>query len=565
MLAKSPPACRHLVFAVGLLFIAGEQALAQIPGPADIQRVPERYDNPLRPLVTPEAPVMIPAPPEAVAGEDLEAVRFTLRDVQIEGNTALSDDTLGPLWADRIDTEISVAEIYRIANQISATYRDAGYIITRAIVPAQRIGDDGAVRIQVVEGFISTISVEGLPEGNSGRIEKMLGHIRGERPLNVKTLERYLLLANDLAGVELESVLRPAADEIGAAELAVAVSRDMADGYLSYDNRGSKLLGPGQFELGGFLNSPLELDGIFGGRLVVASPISELMYGEVTYGQPIGSDGLRLNFSYLRARTAPSGALKQLEIEGTSEEGSVALEYPLIRSRLENLRLGIRFAARHSKTESIGNTVLAADDLRVLSVGVTYDWFDAWRGINLVSIGASKGLDMLGASDRTDPNLSRTGGRADFTKLYGELSRLQDVGAGVSVLVAGAFQYTNEALLASEEFGAGGDRFGRGYDPSEISGDQGAGFSIEFRHDTDLNIPYVDSLQPYAFFDTAAVWDNEINAADRRTLASAGLGVRVEVADRFNGFIEIAQPIEPAVATRGDEDPRLFGGISVRF
>ncbi len=294
-------------------------------------------------------------------------------------------------------------------------------------------------------------------------------------------------------------------------------------------------------------------------------PISELMYGEVTYGQPIGSDGLRLNFSYLRARTAPSGALKQLEIEGTSEEGSVALEYPLIRSRLENLRLGIRFAARHSKTESIGNTVLAADDLRVLSVGVTYDWFDAWRGINLVSIGASKGLDMLGASDRTDPNLSRAGGRADFTKLYGELSRLQDVGAGVSVLVAGAFQYTNEALLASEEFGAGGDRFGRGYDPSEISGDQGAGFSIEFRHDTDLNIPYVDSLQPYAFFDTAAVWDNEINAADRRTLASAGLGVRVEVADRFNGFIEIAQPIEPAVATRGDEDPRLFGGISVRF
>ena len=71
----------------------------------------------------------------------------------------------------------------------------------------------------------------------------------------------------------------------------------------------------------------------------------------------------------------------------------------------------------------------------------------------------------------------------------------------ISLFVAG--QHADGGLVSAEEFGAGGARYGRAYDYSEISGDDGAAAAIELRH-TWANIAgWLKSLQALCLRSTA--------------------------------------------------------------
>ena len=57
-------------------------------------------------------------------------------------------------------------------------------------------------------------------------------------------------------------------------------------------------------------------------------------------------------------------------------------------------------------------------------------------------------------------------------------------------------QYSAVPLLSSEEFSFGGNVSGRGYDPSEISGDQGVAATIELRYS---GLPELWKMSPELF------------------------------------------------------------------
>src|SRR6185437_9133865 len=79
--------------------------------------------------------------------------------------------------------------------------------------------------------------------------------------------------------------------------------------------------------------------------------------------------------------------------------------------------------------------------------------------------------------------LSNPYGQSDFTKLTFNTSRLQELNDKFSLLAASAGQVSNAPLLVSEQFGFGGPVFGRAYDTSEITGDDGIAASLELRYD----------------------------------------------------------------------------------
>ena len=88
-------------------------------------------------------------------------------------------------------------------------------------------------------------------------IDAYAAKIEKSRPLSVADLERYLLLIDDLPGISTESVLNPAKDAPGAADLVVVVEEDEMDGFVRVDNRGTKFNGPDQAWLGGGVNNAL--------------------------------------------------------------------------------------------------------------------------------------------------------------------------------------------------------------------------------------------------------------------------------------------------------------------
>ena len=108
--------------------------------------------------------------------------------------------------------KVSQADLATIATAISDLYREAGYHLSRAIVPPQDIRA-GRVHVKVGEGSITEVALKGEGAERFG-VRPMLNPVLTERPSRLATLERQLLLINDRPGVR---IVDSALEEIGVA------------------------------------------------------------------------------------------------------------------------------------------------------------------------------------------------------------------------------------------------------------------------------------------------------------------------------------------------------------
>ena len=123
-----------------------------------VDEIERRFDEDREPLSQPGPliPEFDPLTPPAEA----EGITFELGGINLVGNTILGDSDLAPLFTDLIGTTISVEQLFEIANQITALYGQAGYPLSRALVPAQEIDPSGQVTIRIVEGFVDEVIIE---------------------------------------------------------------------------------------------------------------------------------------------------------------------------------------------------------------------------------------------------------------------------------------------------------------------------------------------------------------------------------------------------------------------
>ena len=83
--------------------------------------------------------------------------------------------------------------------------------------------------------------------------------IMAQRPANIRTIERYLLLAADLPGLKFKNNLKPHPSKQGAAILVVEVTEKPADVFARTDNRGTHARGPGRFLISPTVNNLLRI------------------------------------------------------------------------------------------------------------------------------------------------------------------------------------------------------------------------------------------------------------------------------------------------------------------
>src|SRR5690606_16699070 len=104
-----------------------------------------------------QAPV-ISTPPQVIFYDDPveleaqpEAKRFLVSGFAYEGNTVVDNAVLQRITERFLDLQLTLAELDQAAASITAYYRNHGYTVARAFIPAQRIVD-GLVTIQIIEG-----------------------------------------------------------------------------------------------------------------------------------------------------------------------------------------------------------------------------------------------------------------------------------------------------------------------------------------------------------------------------------------------------------------------------
>ena len=497
-----------------------------------------------------------------------EKVKLTLRKIILEDATVYSEAALEAVYGAQLNTEITLAEVYDIAARLTAKYRNDGYILTQVVIPPQTI-DGGTVRLRVVEGFVDKVAVEGGAGVDTAFLQGFARKIAASKPLNAKKLERYILLVNDLPGLTARAVLAPSPDVVGASDVTILVERKPYDAFFQIDNRGSRYLGPLQLNAGLRLNNML---GFYEGislQFVTAPdgwPNRELDFGAISWSQPVGSEGTRVSVGYSVTSTEPGHTLSPFDIEGLARAANIEVMHPFIRSRQQNLYATLRF--NYLDTERNDNLGLGKteDRLRVLRLAGTYQFADGLLGLNTVNAELSRGLDILNMKDKNSLNPTRARGEPEFFKATAEISRVQRVTNMVEVFGSVQGQKSAHKLLASEEFGIGGISYGSAYNNSEITGEDGLAGRLELRLNNPVKAP-VNFSQVYGFYDIGKVWDNDNTVVkDRqRSIASAGIGLRVNVNENVAGTLEAALPLTRRVETENDKDMRVFGSLTARF
>ena len=535
------------------------------------------------------------APSEAPPGA--ADVRFELTGIVLDGMTVYDESDLAPLWQDLLATEVSLADIYDVAAEITAKYRNDGYILSRAIVPPQEI-QAGIVRIRVIEGYVDQVIIEGELDGPRRQIEAKGERIKQSRPLQAAVLERNLLLMNALPGLTVEAILQPSETVTGAADLVLTTRHKTVSGDVQLDNRGSEFAGPVE------LLGTLRLSSLLGwyeetAITAVATPIEpeELQLISLDHTELLGTNGTAGSLFGSYVHTEPSGGgLGQFDVEGHAVSATAAMAHPILLTRSQRLDARLAFNFLNSETDFLqiieSNNAPdrkihqeIEDRIRALRLGASYNFADQHGGVNVVAAEVSQGLEILKATGKNDPNTSRDGGHADFTKLTANASRLQILSPGWSLFGAVKGQYSLDQLLASEQFDYGGEVFGRAFDPFEIAGDSGVAVLAELRFDQLVGAPFLQSYQAFASAGYGVVLNKDTesnrpeidpstgeinpfrndNIKSSENAASLAIGVRFIVTRNVSGSLELAQPLLRTPEAENSKHPRPFFRLTAVF
>jgi hemolysin activation/secretion protein len=489
---------------------------------------------------------------------------FKVRGISLVGNRTISTPAIEPLYRKFVGGSITEGELGELAAKISELYRANGYHLTRAIVPAQNVAS-GVVIIKVVEGSITELVVDGEPQGRFG-VKTLLSPILAEMPSRQQTLERQLLLLNSLPGIRVtDTSLREIGETTGAFRLSVFVKSWQVYASLGTDNLGSSSVGPWQSYATGAFNSYLVAgDALTINGSTIANDPNQLGFGRIGYDAPVGVNGVRLGGSAFYSEVRPGDWRREYGNLTRTQSAEIHASAVPIQTQRQTLTvtLGSQFTDV-SEGDAFGS--LYRDHLRTLYFTGDYRLKDEYGGVNYLTLTLRKGLDVLGASKVNDEGLSRYGGSAQAATVNLQYARYQSLANDWSVKIAGAGQFASTQLLTSQQFYLGGVSFGRGYGNAEISGDNAMAGSVELRFDGTLSFGYLRGYQIYGFAETGVAWNVGYQYTDGLSLASAGGGIRLFLAENLQADFGVGVPLSYRPFDNINRNPRFLFSISNAF
>lgn len=498
-------------------------------------------------------------------------IRVRLTDVQFNNLKGATSAELRPTWAEYAGTDQPVSVICEIRDRAATLLRDKGYLAA-VQVPTQRI-EDGVVRLEVLYARVTAIRARGQTSGAEAKLAGYLTRLTQDEVFNRYTAERYLLLARDLPGYNVQLTLKPAGTGPGELVGEVTVIRQPYSLDLMVQNLAAKATGRWGGQLRGQAYGLTGLGDATYAAIYSTLDFKEQQILQLGHSFRPGNEGLLVNGQFTYAWTKPDVDKQQSsdpDVKARTLFATLGLAYPLIRSQQRNLTLGGGFDWIDQKVDFFGP--LTRDHLRIAWLRADYDAVDltsrrpAWRVAGSVEL--RKGLDIFGASERCcDPDdtpTSRADGKPTGTLIRANGTAEFALGSQLAVAISPRVQLGFNPLLSFEEFTAGNYTVGRGYDPAIIAGDSGAGVAIELRGP---RIPVNRNriaLQPYAFGDAAWVWNKKFDDENNH-VKSVGGGIRAALADRLALDAAVAVPLEKAGIENKRGDARFLMTLTTRL
>ncbi|WP_346355367.1 ShlB/FhaC/HecB family hemolysin secretion/activation protein [Azotosporobacter soli] len=450
---------------------------------------------------------------------DLSGPKIKVNRIRISGQTIYSEAQLEGITSSVVGQEVTFGELEQAAGKIAKYFRDNGYLLANAFVTAQEI-KDGQVTIQVVVGQYGDVTVRNTSRLSDHYIKAIVKPLKNGDAIHIDSLERVLLILNEVSGITLKSTLAPG-KEPGTSDLIMEISdAPVVSGQLYGDNWGNRFTG----EIRGGLNininnlsrqgDVLTVGGLYGG-----SGLRDLNFD---YALPVGSEGGKIGVTYSNVNYLLGEEYAVLGASGQAKARGIYATYPLHRSRNANLYLRIGFE-RKELQDLVGSS--ATDSQKKVdawNVGLKGDWRDAaGDGSTAFGLALTQGrLNMLSADARNNDDLKTAG---SYSKAIISLLRQKYINERLSYNFSFTGQLASKNLDSVEKLFLGGATGVRAYPQGEAGGDSGYLVTGELR----WNMP-TPNFQLAAFIDSGQVTLNKAplnNDANTRALTGGGLGV----------------------------------------
>ncbi|MBD2578661.1 ShlB/FhaC/HecB family hemolysin secretion/activation protein [Oscillatoria sp. FACHB-1406] len=527
--------CKQIFAGVCLGAIATQQPLlAQTYPESQIEATLNSPHDEISQLLPPEFPapnphLSSPSPPSQPPIPTPGAL-VPVRRIEVVGSTILSDAEIQAIAQSYEGRSVSFEELQLLADKLTQAYLDRGYLTSRAILSTQTV-TDGIVRVQILEGSLEDIKIEGndrvRPEYIRSRI--LLGVTE---PLQVDKLEdRLQLLRLDPLFKTVESSLQPGTEE-GKSILAVRVEE--ASPFIlgvNFDNYSPPSIGGEEFKgLIGYRNLTGWGDEWTGSYRRSLS--GGLQAFDFNFRMPLNPTNgtIQLRFAPSHSKITEDD-FKALEIKANNQLYEIAYRQPLIETFDREFALSLGFSVQNGQTFlfnnipfgfGIGPDSEGNSRTRVLQFAQDYikrDSSGAWALRSQFNLG-------LGIFDATKNESPIPDGR--FFSWLGQVQRVQRLSPTNRLLMQAELQLTPDSLLPSQQFAIGGGQSLRGFRQNTRSGDNGFRISVEDRIAIFQDESGFPIFQVAPFIDFGKVWNHSDNPnvlPRQNFLAGGGIGL----------------------------------------
>lgn len=487
------------------------------------------------------------------------AAGVTQETVQAAANQAFLRETNG-----EPEMRMTVGRMVRVSDAVTTFYRSRGYLVAKAFLPVQTIAPDSIVHIQVIEGRISEVTVEGAKDYSVAVLRKPSAGLVGTTPQR-DSVETAILYTQDYPGVRLFGTFRPGT-AAGETRLVLQVLEE--DGFTfqaGADNYGTEFTGEYRARFDVAWNNPVGWGDQLNVSILQSVAPENTTYGSIGYRVPVGPRGFGLFAEGSQnAFLVDEPPFDLLQLEGTITAYKAGADWRYERSRFSNARASLAYVTKHSELTGLGTLTVADDNFDVLEIESNMDRIDVrFRGVDQITAKVRQGM---GGEFKTSTTLTD-----DFLILEGRYARAQALAETQTMTLRLQAQQTDVQISPLEQFALAGPDKVRAYPVGQILHDVGQFASLEYqvqapgfsRAPGPFSRQWGDLLQLSLFADYAH-GENAEDSTDDDEISGWGAGIRFGVPGSFQFLLEGSSPLSAREANDG-QDFRVYGNVSMKF
>ena len=502
-----------------LSLLASSVLLAATPNIGDIEKQvqpPKDLPKEVTPLVE-IGGVQKYAPPMQ---DDKSGKSIAVKSFKITGAIHITEAKLQTLISAYSNKDLNFQQLQEVASIVTKEYRNQGYFVARAYLPVQNIEENnGVITIAIIEGNYGKFDLKNNSLVKDSVVQGMLDDAKRDNIVSTNTLERAMLIINDTAGVKVTVADVKPGSEVGTSDFAIQTEATSAySGYILADNYGSRYTGKNRLMAGMSFNS---LAGI-GDKLTISGLVSngaDLKNGRVGYLVPLMPNGLTGEVGYSQTAYSLTDKYESLDAIGDSKTIDATLTYPIIRTRLETLKISSTLSSKDMKDEQASATT-TNKDITSLNVALTH----------------SKNQKIFGVDAVVNSNLTLTTGKLEesinnvsqrYNKLDGYINSSLALSNEYTLSTNLSFQkdLSSKNLDGSEDMSIGGSNGVKVFPDGELSAENGLLLNLELFKTLPSYSKLSHKLGFFYDIGRATMEDSSTDLTfEKRTLQDAGIG-----------------------------------------